>query len=248
MRLAPARRRQRGFIINPFVFGAGGGGGGGGDPYFANVVSLLHMDGSDGSTTFTDVKGRAWTAAGNAQIDTAQSKFGGASGLFDGTGDYVTTPNSTDFQFGTGDFTFEVWARLNTTAALQNCICWTSASGPVQVIINDGAGKMGIYAQTSWVIQNAVTQSTATWYHLAWTRSGNNWRVFMDGVQQGSTVVDSRSLAAPNGVRNIAIGAEVTAPSYSQFYNGWLDDLRVTKGVARYTANFTPPTAAFPDS
>ena len=90
------------------------------DPYWANVVLLLHMDGTDGSTTFTDSSSyaRAMTAAGNAQIDTAEFKFGTASGLFDGTGDSVQTPNGADFQF-LGDFTVEAWVRPTRRAALQ---------------------------------------------------------------------------------------------------------------------------------
>src|SRR3990167_5787652 len=77
----------------------------------ADTKLLLHMDGADASTTFTDEVGHVFTPAGNAQIDTAQSKFGGASGLFDGTGDYITTPNSADFDPGTGSFTAEMWIR-----------------------------------------------------------------------------------------------------------------------------------------
>jgi hypothetical protein len=74
------------------------------DPSFASVSALLHFDGSDGSTTFTDVTGTIWTANGNAQIDTAQSVFGGASGLFDGTGDFITTPDATKFSLSNADF------------------------------------------------------------------------------------------------------------------------------------------------
>jgi hypothetical protein len=89
--------------------------GAGSDGY---TVVLLHMNGSDASTTFTDNAfgglGHTWTANGNAQIDTAQSKFGGASGLFDGNGDYISTPDSDDFFFSAGDFTFDTWVRLST--------------------------------------------------------------------------------------------------------------------------------------
>ena len=84
-----------------------------GDPYFANVVALLHFDGADGSTTFTDVKGHTFTAAGNAQIDTAQSLFGGASLLLDGSGDYIWAADSADWDFGTADFAVELWGRFN---------------------------------------------------------------------------------------------------------------------------------------
>lgn len=83
--------------------------------FYGSVVALLHMNGSDASTTFTDQRGHTFTAAGNAQIDTAQSKFGGASGLFDASGDYISTPDSDEWSFGSGDFTIECWYRPTRT-------------------------------------------------------------------------------------------------------------------------------------
>src|SRR5690554_1699309 len=85
------------------------------DPYFASVVLLLHGDGTDGSTTITDNSGSAHspTVNGNSQIDTAESQFGGASVLFDGSGDYLEYADSADWDFGTGDFTVEFWMRRN---------------------------------------------------------------------------------------------------------------------------------------
>src|SRR5512140_3292044 len=80
------------------------------------TVSLLHMNGSDGSTVFWDESARLWTAAGNARIDTAQSKFGGASALFAGTGGYINTADSADWDTGPGDFTVDLWVRWNVVA------------------------------------------------------------------------------------------------------------------------------------
>lgn len=87
---------------------------------------LLHCDGTDGSTTFSDngVTGHTVTANGNAQIDTAQSKFGNASGLFDGTGDYLTIPDHADWNFGTGNFTIDAWIRFACDRCKSN-IYWT---------------------------------------------------------------------------------------------------------------------------
>src|SRR5690606_34123168 len=78
------------------------------DPYWSSVSSLLHFNGSNGSTTFTDEKGVGWTASGDAEISTAQSKFGGSSLSLDGTGDWLDASNA-GFTFGTGDFTIEAW-------------------------------------------------------------------------------------------------------------------------------------------
>jgi hypothetical protein len=93
------------------------------DPNFASVVLLVGFDGSDGSTTFTDESGaaHALTAVGNVQVDTAQSKFGGASGLFDGAGDAITAADSAAWHFGTGDFTVEAWVRFSRVLPLQSC-------------------------------------------------------------------------------------------------------------------------------
>lgn len=214
------------------------------DPFWTSVVTLLHMNGVDASTTFTDATGKhTWAAQGNAQIDTAQYKFGGASGLFDGTGDWLKTANSTDFQFGTGDFTIEFWVRFNAVSGIQNFIGWLTAAGAVQLLWE--ANRLEFYGQTGFVFQTAWTPVINTWYSVALTRSGNSWRPFVNGTQLGGTVTDSRSLGLPNAANGIGIAAEVSAPS--QFVNGWLDEFRVTKGVARYTANYTPATLEFPD-
>jgi hypothetical protein len=83
----------------------------GGDPNFGSVVALLHFDGTNGSTTFTDQKGNTWTAVSGAKISTAQSKFGGASLLLNGSSDYATVPNFAGLDFGSGNFTIEGWVR-----------------------------------------------------------------------------------------------------------------------------------------
>lgn len=248
MILLPARRRQRGFIINPFVFGAGGGGAPT-DPYFANVVSLLHFNGTDGSTTFTDVKGKTWTAAGNAQIDTAQSKFGGASGLFDGSGDFISTPDSADFAFASDNFTIEGWFRFNSVTA--SFILGQGTSTPSQLSwmleIASGSKAKGRCFSTGdveiGVCTGATTVVTNQWYHVAYVRSGNNFSLYLDGTSDATATSSS---ALHDATTALAIGR--LGAYNGQYYNGWIDDLRVTKGVARYTANFTPPSAQFPDS
>jgi hypothetical protein len=97
------------------------------DPYFSNVSLLLHGDGTNGSTTIVDSSAspKTLTAFGNAQISTAQSKFGGSSIAFDGTGDYLSISSSNDLTLGTSDFTLETWARLATVSAQHNQIITT---------------------------------------------------------------------------------------------------------------------------
>jgi len=216
-----------------------------GDPYWNDVSLLLHMDGSNGSTTFTDSSSNALTvtASGDAQISTAQSKFGGAAGYFDGTGDYVTVTHSSVLDLGSGDFTVEMWiypADLNYRFMLGATV---NSSGYLMLAINpitSGQIWMG-GSGTTWPLQfSGHSLSTNTWAHLAITRSGSTNRLFIDGTQVGSSITDSTSWSADSA------GMLVGFQSGGSSWNGYIDDLRITKSC-RYTANFTPATAAFPN-
>ncbi len=229
------------------------------DPYAANVVSsLLHFDGTDGSTTFTDVTGKTWTASGNAQIDTAQSKFGGASGLFDGTGDYVSTSANSAFDFGTGDFTVEAWVRIagnsaqSADASKRHALIFSVDNGsntiPFELAIygdstTTGTGLQAYNGTTAFSVTGTVSQSA--WHHIALCRSGTDMRFFLNGTQMGATQTTSANFGSASQVPRI--GGRPFGSNYNYYLNGWVDDLRVTKGVARYTANFTPPSAEFPN-
>jgi hypothetical protein len=235
----------------------GGGVGGGDDPNFANVVALLHFNGADGATTFLDHSpgspSRLWTANGNAQIDTAQSKFGGASGVFDGTGDYVSAGDSADWDLGSSDFTIECWARLNATGEMTFVaqVGATGANNTASFSLGIGAGTKarGFFCSGSSIVGDCVgatTLSTGQWYHIAYVRNGTSLKIYLDGNEDGSA---TSSATMNNSTDTLAIGR------YGAFdggyFNGWIDELRITKGVARYVGsptNFTPPTSAFPDS
>jgi hypothetical protein len=213
------------------------------DPYFSSVSLLLHMDGSNGSTTFTDSSGtpKTVTAYGGAAISTAQSKFGGAGGYFDGSGDYLSTPSSSDFNFGSGDFTVEAWVYLNSVS--DDWFVVSSAGTGGFFFGNQPGGGWGVgRTAIAWDHVSGDTASTSTWYHVAASRSGAILRIFVDGTQVGSTFTNSQSYDLSTG------GLTVGSQGASFFLNGYIDDLRITKGVARYTATFTPPAAAFPDS
>jgi len=185
---------------------------------------------------------------GNAQISTTQSKFGGSSIYFDGTGDWLAsnaaTPNL--YAFGTGDFTIEFWIRFNSLS-------------PV-VIIYDGrpsgtnTTQPTIYASNSGylvyftngansILSNAGAVTTNVWYHVALCRYSANTKLFIDGVQTGSTYSDTNNYT--NTALRPLIGVDANLGN-TNYLNGYIQDLRVTKGIARYTSNFTPPTTAFP--
>lgn len=194
----------------------------------------MPFNGADTSTSFLNEGSgsHVWTAAGNAQIDTAQSRFGGSSGLFDGTGDFISTPNHANFNFGSGDFTIDLWVRFNAVSIDQNFIAWSTAAGAFQFGVNDTTNQMFVYGETGFVfLDTGTVLTTGQWYHIALERYGNAWTIFVNGVID-SIATDTRTLSAPNHANGVYIGGEVTASS--QLLNGWIDDFRVSKGVARY--------------
>lgn len=208
------------------------------------TVVLLHMDGTDASTTFTDESGKTWTAQGNAQIDTAQSVFGGAAGLFDGTGDYVTTPDHADWSsWRTIDFRVRFNGDPGTGVVgfvqqrADNNNWWSLFLSNNELVILVYSGGVSIVD-----IRQAWNPSTATWYHVAIVRNGNDYLHFIDGVQSGSTITDASTI--PDFAGELRIGRHTDSTGTNYDLNGWMDELRISN-IARWTANFTPPTEAY---
>jgi hypothetical protein len=177
---------------------------------------------------------------GDAKVSTTQYKYGTASMYFDGTGDSLLIPASKNFAFGTGDFTVEFWMRSTDTDF--NLIGLTTAAAGNWNLVMAGSS---LYWQSQHATTNLYNRSGTSildgnWHHIAITRASGTNRMFFDGVLQGSVTSDSTNYTAPN---NMQIG---TSSTYGDF-SGYLDDLRITKGYARYTSNFTPPAAAFKD-
>jgi hypothetical protein len=231
-------------------FGAGGDEvvGGGND---ANTKVLLHFDGADASTTITDDNAggsaHTWTANGNAQIDTAQSVFGGASLLLDGSGDYVSSPDHADFEVS-GDYTIDCRIRANAFGA-DKCVFAKGRTasnkffGPYVCRYENASGNLVFYSSSdgvNWNIANAQSFgaiSTATWYHIAVVRSSNDYFLFKDGVQQATF---SSSLTPDNNTAALLIGRFVDTNDW----NGWIEEFRLSHS-ARWTSNFTPPASAY---
>jgi len=181
---------------------------------------------------------------GNAQISTTQSKFGGSSMYFDGTGDYLVPVGTNTAQFTfPGDFTIELWIYV-TNISSYSFIFDGRASG-----VTSGAWLVDLNgAVIGWGPGSSIVISSSsilanTWYHLAICRSGSSTRMFLNGTQTGSTYTDSGSYTVGTN-RPIIGGSGNSLGSFN--FPGYIDDLRITKGAARYTANFTAPTAAFP--
>ncbi len=214
--------------------------------FASNVKLLMHFDGANGSTTFTDQTGKTVTAYGNAQISTAQSKFGGSSGYFDGTGDYLSTPDSADWDLY-GDFTFEAWVNVyNITSTYPIAAQRTDGNNYFSFMIQDGSVRFVVVSGGS-VVLSALTTATVsanTWAHVAYSRVSGVNKLFINGVLQALTT-DTASNGAYAFSGTLSVGAREADGVYFQ---GYIDDLRITKGFARYVSNFTPPTAAFPNA
>jgi len=217
------------------------------NPTSSTLKLLFHFDDNDGSTTLLDSSGQGhiFAAVGNAQIDTSQSKFGGSSLALDGTGDYVLGDGSSDFAFGTGDFTIDFWVRLTTTASFRQFYDSIGLGAPtgnaISIVKSETTHKFVVQIAGSDIITGTTTIAVDTWYHVAVTRSGTNLRLFVNGTQEGGTVVNSTNLINPSGRPVLGIyGSDLTASALA----GWLEDVRVVKGEALWTANFTAPTEA----
>jgi len=220
-----------------------------GDSNFANVTMLLHMDGSNNSTTFTDSSTNNYTstAFGDAKISTTQSKFGSASGSFDGTGDYVRTAYTTKWNLGAGEFTIEMWFYAN---AFGGVLIAKDKNGfnfdwAIELVSSTSIRCYTNKTQSNLTV-TVPTMNTGTWYHVALVRSlsGGTYtnKIYLDGTSYGSNTMTITN----DSTDYITIGcASWNNPGV--FFNGYIDELRVTK-AARYNSNFTPSNAPFPDA
>lgn len=211
---------------------------------------LLHMDGTNGSSTFTDsnfgASAHVWTAH-TATISTAQSEFGGASASFSATG-WIDTPDSADFTLGSSNFTFDGWFNASgpgTVRFLAGQIDsgGTNANGAFALYL-DSTNKFNAIVYSGAVstsVTSASTFGTTGWHHFAFVRVGNILRLFIDGTQTGGDVAFSSTVN--DSSNKLAIGrlGELTATPF----NGFVDEFRLSVGIARWTTTFTPPTSAY---
>ena len=230
----------------------------GGDEYYPSCSLLMHFSGSNGSTTFIDNSPitKSFTVNGNSQISTAQSKFGESSVYFDGTGDYLSTNSSNDFAFGTGDFTVEFWIySSDVSSATQRGFLQTSdTSGGLKtsytsgISINQGANNVGSNLNGGISVNIAGTNigsstaviTTNTWYHIALVRNSGTSTLYVNGTSVGSGTTTGNCSGT-----YLSIGGYYNT---SYLYQGYLDELRITKGIARYTGSFTTQSIEFPNT
>lgn len=216
-----------------------------GDPLFGGVAFLLLGDGDNLSTDIFDSSAspKTVTISGNTALTTEQSKFGGSAIRFDGSGDYLSASHAS-FAPGTGDFTAELWVNLTRTSSAYDYIFQLADSGSNSgIMLRWTDSGFGLVFQASINDSARVTgpnrsQSAGAWRHIAFTRQSGTCRLFWDGVLLGA----STNTANVTG-QNLRVGAALDG---SGNFQGDIDSVRYTVGVARYTTNFTAPSMAFP--
>jgi hypothetical protein len=213
---------------------------------------LLHMDGSNGGTTFTDTNAggsaHTWTATGGPTTNTATIKFGTASLNTTGAGS-VLTPDSTDFTLGSGDFTCDFWLQYASGIGTVRVACGqcdsagTAAAIPFRVGLNASnvVDFTCFVGSTAFTVTGSTAITTTIWHHVAVVRIGNTLRMFLDGVQEGGDIAISGSLN--DSVNKFGVGClgEFTSVQWQ----GYIDEFRLSVGIARWTSNFTPPTTTY---
>jgi hypothetical protein len=188
----------------------------------------------------------------DAKTSSVVTKFTGGSMLFDGTGDYLTipAPPGSTLDLKSGDFTIEAWINYSTANSTICAIYRIGDSSVVQYIFTvNSTNKLELTVYASSNSFNSIASSgnisTNTWTHVAVTRAANTLRLFINGVLDGTTTVTVGDLMTLTGSTKFSVGAwsNLGPPATVQgFFNGYIQDLRITKGYARYTANFTAPT------
>lgn len=222
------------------------------DSYFTSVVYLSGYEGADASTaTVDEATGKAVTTVGNAQVNTAQFKFGTSSLLLDGSGDYLTLEQHSDWNYGTSPFTIEAWVRFATGSKEHTIISHGSFALERFSFAYHGGGSVLRFAvsgngTSSTLYDAAWSPLINTWYHVAVDRDATNkLRLYVNGAMIGfatDTIAPYAGTAA-----QVRVGSRSTNAPGADF-QGWLDEVRFTKGVARYASDsgYVVPTAAFP--
>lgn len=210
--------------------------------------ALLHFNGADASTTITDESGKAWTARGSAQLDTAQKKFGASSLLCDGVDSYVDTPDHDDFDFGSGNFSVDFWVRFNAKDKFQGFYEQFTDANNYYAFYMNSLNAIRFYAISGGVTKAnygySWTFNLNQWYHIALVRSTTTLYLFIGGINTAwtdtTTAISTNTL--PNSTGNFRFGYHsFDGGTTKLLLDGWGDELRISKGIARWTSDFTPP-------
>lgn len=218
------------------------------DEYWSSVVLLLHMDGTGASFTDSSTAARTVTAYGDATQSATESKYGGKSLYCDGTGDYITVPSSSDFDWSAGDCVIEGWIRLGDMSKTRHMFGTTAGNSDFKTgcyVESNGTISIGLVG-----LNNLSSSSGAvvlnTWHHVAFVKSGSSAYIYVDGTRVAS---GTASQGWSSGSAQFSIGRTYQTGSGDGDWQGYIDDLRVTVGSNRgYTGStITVPTVAYPD-
>ena len=181
------------------------------------------------------------TLHGNAQSSTTQTKNASSSIYFDGSGDYLSIPDSTNFGYGTGNFTIEFWVYFNDVSSTQSIISNLNTTSGLQPHLYITSGTIRYYTGSVIRITSSAV-NTDQWYHIVLEKNNSSTKLYIDGTQSGSTYTDSNNYgsSAPLAIANYWNGSSLNS---SSTLNGFISDVRITKGLARYTNSFTPPAS-----
>lgn len=214
------------------------------DPYWVNVSYLLVGNGANNTTTnIVDSSSNnvPITVVGSAVISTGQSKYGSGSLYCPNSTSFIKSLSTTAGVFNTGNFTIEGWVySTNTNNGYQALVCTRDANSQANAIFFgfDPSGKLILYT-SSLIASSAGSASSNQWVYVTLVRASGTIYLFINGVLGGTASYSTTFTGSNLCVGNEYNTASVLSPTY--FY-----DIRVTKGIARYTTNFTPPTAAMP--
>ncbi len=223
------------------------------DGYYDSVALLLHGNGADNSTTFTDNSPtpKTFTAYGDAKISTTQSQWGGASMAFDGAGDYIKTPDHAHFSLGAADWTLEGWFWQSITETFRTLFSHGAVDDPanysLQVLSYLNKLRIGLGSGTSFVaVQCPDAHTLNAWHYFKIKSVAGVVSLYLDGTFRvsgtGPGALNNSSSALTLGASLNSAGNVDTDYGY---WVGYLDDIRLTPGIAR--AGFAVPTEAFPD-
>lgn len=213
------------------------------------TTSLLHFSGADGSSSFVDEGGLTWTAVSGAVLDDAAYKFAPTSGVFTGAACGITTPANNALRPGSDDFTIDFWAKRSSTDASLNIFGQASsdlvASDMSSMVVINSLCKLqfSLYTGSSptSTTTSDVFDDTASWHHIACIRYADNISIYVDGIQ--SSTPTAFTAAVQTSAKLFAIGRRGEYDTAG--FKGWIDEFRFSKGIARWTANFTPPLGPY---
>lgn len=227
-----------------------------GDPYFDYVTLLLHCEGAHGATQITDsssyTPSATFTRAGNAIVSNLQKRFGNTSIYCDGSGDYFTSPYLSRYTFGSGNFTIEIsfYAIANGYASILDI--WSATSDFYQswtIDVSPATGYISFIADLGslgdinmFQISNAY--SLNTWVDIAITRNADTWRLFVNGILK-STYTSAPSATMDPGAGALSVGGLDGRTDYS--FAGYVDQVRITKGICRYETDYVVSGSPFPN-